>query len=182
MLKRIVSERWLRADAVVGLFPANSDGDDILVHADSACQRALAGFTSCVNRASSLKGNTTMSGGFHRPVQSGRVDYLGAFACTAGTGIDARVSAFEADHDDFNAIMLKAVADRLAEALAEWLHRQDPPPLLGYAADEILDYEQLIAEAYQGIRPALGYPACRITVKNSAVGSCWMPNRIPGYG
>ena len=161
MLKRIVSERWLQADAVVGLFPANSDGDDILVHADSACQQTLARFHFLRKQGKQPEGKyNECLADFIAPVQSGRVDYLGAFACTAGTGIDARVSAFEADHDDYNAIMLKAVADRLAEALAEWLHRQVRLYCWGYAADEILDYEQLIAEAYQGIRPALGYPAC----------------------
>ena len=93
------------------------------------------------------------------PKTSGIGDYIGGFAATAGIGIDAKLDEFEADHDDYNSIMLKALADRLAEALTEWLHREVRTRLWGYAADESLDNDALIAEKYQGIRPAMGYPA-----------------------
>ena len=161
MLRRITSEKWLQADAVVGLFPANSDGDDILVYRDSTRQQALASFHFLRKQGRQPEGKyNECLADFIAPAENGQTDYLGAFACTAGTGIDERVAAFEADHDDYSAIMLKAIADRLAEALAEWLHRQVRLHCWGYAANEVLDNEQLIAEAYQGIRPALGYPAC----------------------
>jgi len=97
---------------------------------------------------------------FVAPRESGRADYLGAFAVTAGVGIDALVGQFEADHDDYNAILTKALADRLAEAFAELLHRRVRTEFWGYARDEALDHEALIKERYQGIRPAPGYPAC----------------------
>ena len=161
MLRRITSEKWLQADAVVGLFPANSDGDDILVYRDSTRQQTLASFHFLRKQGRQPEGKyNECLADFIAPAENGQTDYLGAFACTAGTGIDERVAAFEADHDDYSAIMLKAIADRLAEALAEWLHRQVRLHCWGYAANEVLDNEQLIAEAYQGIRPALGYPAC----------------------
>ena len=172
MLQRITAEKWLQADAVVGLFPANSEGDDILVYADKARQQTLASFHFLRKQGKQPEGKyNECLADFIAPAESGQADYLGAFACTAGTGIDERVKAFEADHDDYNAIMLKAIADRLAEALAEWLHRQVRLHYWGYAADETLDNEQLIAEAYQGIRPALGYPACPDhSEKDAAVG------------
>jgi 5-methyltetrahydrofolate--homocysteine methyltransferase len=94
------------------------------------------------------------------PQSSGKVDYIGGFACTAGLGIDTKLAEFEADHDDYHAIMLKALTDRLAEALAEWLHKKVRMELWGYARDESLSNDELIAEAYTGIRPAMGYPAC----------------------
>ena len=98
-------------------------------------------------------------GDYIAPRDSGIADYIGGFAATAGIGIDAKLQEFEADHDDYHAIMLKALADRLAEALTEWLHRKVRKELWGYAADEAFDNEELIAEKYRGIRPAMGYPA-----------------------
>ena len=161
MLRRILAEKWLQADAVIGLFPANSLGDDILVYTDEAHQRTLATFHFLRKQGRQPEGKfNECLADYIAPAQQGQTDYLGAFACTAGTGIDARVKAFEEAHDDYSAIMLKALADRLAEALAEWLHQQVRLHYWGYATDEKLNNEQLIAEAYQGIRPALGYPAC----------------------
>ena len=98
-------------------------------------------------------------GDYIAPKDSGIADYIGGFACTAGLGIDDKLAEFEADHDDYHGIMLKALADRLAEALTEWLHEQVRTELWGYAADEALDNAALIAEQYRGIRPAMGYPA-----------------------
>jgi len=161
MLQRVTAEKWLRADAVVGLFPANSQGDDILIYADDSRQQTLASFHFLRKQGKQPKGKyNECLADFIAPSENGQADYLGAFACTAGGGIDERIRVFEQDHDDYSAIMLKAIADRLAEALAEWLHRQVRRHYWGYAADETLDNEQLIAEAYRGIRPALGYPAC----------------------
>ncbi|PWV61642.1 methionine synthase [Plasticicumulans acidivorans] len=159
MLARIVDERWLSANAVIGLFPANRDGDDSILWCDETRSRELA-------RLHHLRQQNVRPDG--KPNQSladylapaGTADWVGAFACTAGIGIDAHVARFEAEHDDYNAILLKALADRLAEAFAERLHERVRREWWGYAADEQLDNEQLIAEAYRGIRPAPGYPAC----------------------
>ena len=160
MLDQVVNDSWLRAAAVVGLFPANSVQDDIEVYADEARRQPLARFHFLRKQAKQPQGKyNECLADLVAPQGRGR-DYLGAFACTAGLGIDDRVAAFERNHDDYNAIMLKALADRLAEALAEWLHRQVRRHYWGYAADEALSNEQLIKEAYQGIRPAMGYPAC----------------------
>ncbi len=161
MLERITAEKWLQADAIVGLFSANSQGEDIHVYSDKERKQTLTIFHFLRKQGKQPEGKyNECLADFIAPMENGKTDYLGAFACTAGTGIDDRVKAFEADHDDYNAIMLKAIADRLAEALAEWLHQQVRLYYWGYAADEILDNEQLIKESYQGIRPALGYPAC----------------------
>ena len=162
MLERIVRERWLRAAAVIGLFPANSVGDDIQVFATEARDEPpLVTFHQLrkQGRQPAGKANDCLSD-FVAPFHTGLNDYLGGFACTAGIGIDARVAAFEAEHDDYSALMLKALADRLAEALAELLHLRVRQRHWGYAADEDLSNQDLIAEGYQGIRPALGYPAC----------------------
>jgi len=161
MLQRILDEKWLRADAVVGLFPASSQGDDVRLYVDQARQQPLTEFHFLRKQGRQPQGRyNECLADFIAPAEQGQEDYLGAFACTAGGGIDQRVEAFEREHDDYSAIMLKALADRLAEALAEWLHQQVRRHYWGYVPDEVLDNEQLIAEAYQGIRPALGYPAC----------------------
>jgi 5-methyltetrahydrofolate--homocysteine methyltransferase len=161
MLQRIIDERWLRAAAVIGLFPANSLGDDIAVYADEAREAPIAVFHSLRKQARQPKGRPNEClADFVAPIESGLADYLGGFACTAGIGIDERVAAFEADHDDYSALLLKAVADRLAEALAERLHEHVRKRHWGYAEDEDLENQDLIEERYQGIRPAMGYPAC----------------------
>ena len=161
MLQRINTEKWLRADAVIGLFPANSQGEDLLLYRDNERRQPLASFHFLRKQGRQPAGKFNESlADFVAPIGIDQPDYIGAFACSAGSGIDLRVKDFEQAHDDYNAIMLKAIADRLAEALAEWLHQQVRRHYWGYASDESLDNEQLIAEAYQGIRPALGYPAC----------------------
>ena len=161
MLKRVIGEKWLRAAAVIGLFPANSSGDDILVYKGESREQILTSFHFLRKQGKQPRGKFNESlADFVAPVASGRPDFLGAFACTAGLGIDERVADFEADHDDYSAIMLKAIADRLAEALAEWLHQRVRLDYWGYAAEEQLSNEELIGENYTGIRPAVGYPAC----------------------
>ncbi len=161
MLAQIVAEGWLKARAVFGLFPANSVGDDIELYADEHRGQALMtwhGLRQQYERPAG-KPNTCLAD-FVAPRDSGVADYAGAFAVTAGLGIETKLAEFEAAHDDYRAIMLKALADRLAEAAAEWLHERVRTEYWGYAADERLSNEQLIKEAYQGIRPAPGYPAC----------------------
>jgi len=161
MLERVIAERWLKASAVVGLFPANTVGDDVSVYRDRQAGEPLGTFHFLRKQGRQPAGHANEClADFVAPRDSGVHDWLGAFACTAGLGIDERVRAFEAEHDDYRAILLKALADRLAEALAEWLHERVRRDWWGYAADERLSNADLIAERYRGIRPALGYPAC----------------------
>jgi 5-methyltetrahydrofolate--homocysteine methyltransferase len=163
MLDRIVAERWLTAKAVVGLWPAASVGDDVEVYAADRDDREhpIAVLNFLRQQADKPPGRPDWClADFVAPKGSGARDWIGAFAVTAGIGIDAHVARFEAAHDDYNAILLKALADRLAEALAEALHARVRRELWGYAADEALDNESLIDERYRGIRPAPGYPAC----------------------
>ncbi|WP_374353700.1 vitamin B12 dependent-methionine synthase activation domain-containing protein [Limnohabitans sp.] len=163
MLQKIIDGRWLTANAVVGLFPANALGDDIVFYADEA--RSQQAMTWHGLRQQTEKQTVD---GVTRPSRclsdfvgpQGVQDYAGMFAVTAGIGADKRAQAFEAAHDDYSAIMLKALADRLAEAFAEYLHQRVRTDLWGYAEGEALSNEDLIAEKYQGIRPAPGYPAC----------------------
>ncbi|MEW8086341.1 MAG: methionine synthase [Candidatus Thiodiazotropha endolucinida] len=165
MLERVIDEGWLRAAAVVGLFPANSQGDDILVYRDETRTQTLATLHNLRKQgrqpvAPGKNGQYNESlADYIAPERHGKADYVGAFACTAGIGIELKISEFEADHDDYHAIMLKALADRLAEALAEWLHERVRKEYWGYAKEESLSNQQLIAEEYRGIRPAMGYPA-----------------------
>ncbi len=156
MLAKIVAEKWLTARAVFGLYPARGENEDIVLYTDES-RRVEA--TRWVGLRQQIK---QPAGRFNTALADfvGENDYAGAFAVTAGLGIDNRVAAFEAAHDDYSAIMLKALADRFAEAAAEWLHKQVRTYYWGYAKDEKLDNDALIAEQYQGIRPAPGYPAC----------------------
>jgi 5-methyltetrahydrofolate--homocysteine methyltransferase len=160
LLSRIVGERLLTARAVYGFFPAASVGDDVEVYADASRSGLLTTFPTL--RQQSDKGpaepNQALAD-FVAPAASGLRDTLGAFAVTAGIGADELVRGFERDHDDYGAIMAKALADRLAEALAEWLHRRVRAEW-GYGRDERLSVEELVRERYRGIRPAPGYPAC----------------------
>jgi 5-methyltetrahydrofolate--homocysteine methyltransferase len=177
MLDCIIEEKWLRARAVVGLFPAVAQGDDILVYpveAQGWKESDETSNSSLVTRYSSLTtvhclrqqmerppGRPNLSlADYIAPAESGLTDYLGMFAVTAGLGLNDMVRRYEAAHDDYNAIMAKALADRLAEALAEMMHEWVRRDLWGYAPDETLDNDALIAEQYRGIRPAPGYPAC----------------------
>ncbi len=167
MLKKIVDERWLQANASFGFWPANTaDDDDIELYADeSRSNKVLTWHSLRQQTEKGLDENgdylpSRCLADFIAPKGSGVADYIGGFACTAGLGVDEKVAEFMAEHDDYHAIMLKALADRFAEATAEWLHWRVRTDLWGYAKDEDLDNNALIAEKYQGIRPAPGYPAC----------------------
>jgi 5-methyltetrahydrofolate--homocysteine methyltransferase len=162
MLQRIVEEKWLGASGVIGLFPANSVGsDDIEIYADESRARVLMTWHNLRQQMVKPPDRPNLClADFIAPKGSGVRDYIGAFAVTAGLGAEPRVKAFEAAHDDYNAILLKALADRLAEAFAEHLHWRVRREFWGYAPEEDADNERLIREAYRGIRPAPGYPAC----------------------
>ena len=157
MLKKIIDEKWLKAKAVFGLWPANSIGDDVVINV-GATTRTLHFLRQQVDKP--VERPDFCLADFIAPKDSGKQDWIGAFAVTAGIGIDEHIARFEADHDDYNSILLKALADRLAEALAERLHQRVRKEFWGYQADEELDNEALISEKYVGIRPAPGYPAC----------------------
>ncbi len=161
MLDDVINNKKLSARAVIGLFPAVREQDDLQLYQDDDRQTPLMKLHGL--RQQTKKGE----GQFNRCLSdyvadqaSGVKDYVGAFAVSAGFGVEALVKAFDADHDDYNSILLKAVADRLAEASAEYLHEQVRKEFWGYAPDETFDNEALIRESYQGIRPAPGYPAC----------------------
>ncbi len=160
MLSKIIDEKWLKANAVIGIYPANTiNEDDIEVLAENG-KDIKAVFHGIRQQTKKPAGqfNTALSD-FIAPKTSGKTDYVGAFALTTGIGIDEHVARFEKDHDDYNAIMLKALADRLAEAFAELMHKKVRTELWGSSLDENLTNEQLIKEEYAGIRPAPGYPA-----------------------
>jgi len=158
MLQKIISEKWLTANAVYGLFPASSQGDDIVVYGENG--QEISRFAMLRNQTLKENQANLCLADFIAPQESGKQDYLGAFAVTAGIGIEEKLKAFEADHDDYSAIMLKALADRLAEAFTELLHREIRMKSWGYAPNESLEVEGLFREKYSGIRPAHGYPAC----------------------
>ncbi|HZM14669.1 MAG TPA: methionine synthase [Candidatus Krumholzibacteria bacterium] len=196
MLRRLVTEGWVEARAVFGLFPANAVGDDVEIYADESRRQVLARLSFLRQQAAKSTAPSpapallaTAAGGaagsgaagaprsgadreqtaatpnlcladFVAPRDGGVGDYVGAFAVTAGLGIEKKLAAFAADHDDFSSILLKALADRLAEALAESLHERVRREFWGYAPSESLRNEDLIQEKYCGIRPAPGYPAC----------------------
>jgi 5-methyltetrahydrofolate--homocysteine methyltransferase len=165
MLERIIAERWLTANGALAFYPANSVGDDIEIYADETRRDVL--FTWHGLRQQTRKPvvdgrpnpNQCLSD-FIAPRETGIADYIGMFAVTSGIGLDRREAIFHARNDDYGAIMLKAIADRLAEAFAELLHERVRRDLWGYAFGEDLTGEQLIREGYRGIRPAPGYPAC----------------------
>ncbi|MDH3847353.1 MAG: methionine synthase [Gammaproteobacteria bacterium] len=162
MLEKIVREEWLQARAVLGLFPANTaDHDDLLLYSDDERTMTLERLCHLRQQRAKPEGQAqNCLADFVAPSASGLDDYIGAFALTAGIGIDERVAQFEKAHDDYNAILLKALADRLAEALAEYLHERVRVEHWAYAPEERLGNKELIAERYRGIRPAPGYPAC----------------------
>ena len=162
MLDRIVSEGWLQAKAVIGFWPANTVADDdIEIYADEDRADAVARIHTLRQQMAKKPGQANLAlADFVAPGDTGIGDFVGAFAVTAGIGIDAHVARYEAAGDDYNAILLKALADRLAEAFAEHMHQRVRTEFWGYAAGEALDNDALIAERYRGIRPAPGYPAC----------------------
>ena len=161
MLTKITTNQWLMAKAVYGIFPANAVGDDIEIYSNE--NRA-----EIINVQRTLRQQTKKASGqanlaladFVTPKEKGSIDYVGGFAVTAGLGIEKHIEKFENDHDDYNSIMLKALADRLAEALAEYLHERIRVDFWGYSKNEKLSNEELVKEKYSGIRPAPGYPAC----------------------
>jgi len=161
MLDQIANENWLQYKGVVGIYPANAAGDDIELYANESRQEII--HTVHTMRQQGQKAanvpNIALSD-FIAPKDSGVKDYLGGFAVTAGLGIKEHVDRFEADHDDYKSILLKALADRLAEAFAEALHEKVRKSTWGYEPTESFDNEALIKEKYRGIRPAPGYPAC----------------------
>ena len=161
MLDRIIGEKWLTANAVFGIHLANADGDDIVVYADESRNKVITTFTNLRNQTAKEEKLPNLSlSDFIAPVDSGLLDYIGTFAVTTGIGIEEKLKEFDADHDDYSAIILKALADRLAEAFTEILHKDIRRNYWGYAGDETLAMDDLFKEKYSGIRPAHGYPAC----------------------
>ena len=160
MLDRIVAEKWFKASAVVGMWPANSVGDDIVLFTDESRKTPLAVLHTLRQQLVRREGRSNAAlADFVAPLESGLADYVGGFVVTAGLGEDAVAQRFKDAHDDYSSIMVKALADRLAEAFAERMHQRVRKELWGYAPDEALANTELISEKYRGIRPAPGYPA-----------------------
>jgi 5-methyltetrahydrofolate--homocysteine methyltransferase len=157
MLQRIIDEQWLTPRAVVGFWPAARTGNDIVL-GDTSSSTTLHHLRQQTDKPSG-EANLCLAD-FIAPADSGLADYIGGFCVSTGDGVAEIAARFEAEHDDYNSIMLKALADRLAEALAEYMHQRVRRELWGYAAEEVLSNEELIRERYRGIRPAPGYPAC----------------------
>ncbi len=160
MLKQLVEEKWLKANAVFGLFPAASIGEDIELYTDETRKQILATFRMLRQQNIQADHSNLCLSDYIAPKETGLADWFGGFAVTAGIGIEEKLAEFHADHDDYRAIMLQALADRLAEAAAEWLHLKVRKEYWGYVPQEDLTPEQLLAIEYEGIRPAPGYPAC----------------------
>ena len=161
MLKQIISEKWISANGVVGIWPANAIGDDIQLYTDESRDEVLSTVHSLRQQSKKAASVANLAlADFVAPKETGLQDYIGGFAVTAGLGIEKKIADFEADHDDYNSIMLKALADRFAEAFAEKLHEVVRKETWGYQPNEILTSEDLVREKYRGIRPAPGYPAC----------------------
>ncbi len=162
MLKEIITNKWLKANAVLGIWPANTvDGDTIEVYDPSGNGALIHSFQCLRQQVKKAPGQPNLSlADFIAPKDSRKVDYIGGFAVTAGIGIEKHLERFRLNHDDYNSIMLKALADRLAEAFAELMHEKVRKDFWGYAERESLNKEELVKEKYQGIRPAAGYPAC----------------------
>jgi 5-methyltetrahydrofolate--homocysteine methyltransferase len=161
MLDKIVEEGWLQANAVLGLFPANADGDDVEVYTDESRSEVLTRLCNLRQQGEHREGVPNRSlGDFVAPKETGLDDHVGAFAVTAGIGSEAKIKEFKEALDDYSAILLESLADRLAEAFAERLHERVRTEFWGYVPDEKLDNDDLLKERYAGIRPAPGYPAC----------------------
>ena len=161
MLQQLVQEKWLTNKAVIGIWPANAVGDDIEIYSDESRNEVIAKHHMVRQQSKKAKGEHNMSlADFVAPKETGLADYMGGFAVTAGLGIEEHIERFEKDHDDYSSILLKALADRLAEAFTEFMHEKVRKEIWGYGATEQLTNDDLIKEGYRGIRPAPGYPAC----------------------
>lgn len=161
MLDTMIKERWLTANGVIGFFPANAVGDDVEVYTDDTRTEVLTTLRNLRQQGEHRDGIPNRSlGDFIAPKETGLADYVGAFAVTTGLGIRDKIDEFKAANDDYNAILLESLADRLAEAFAERMHQRVRKEFWGFQPDEQLDNEDLIGEKYVGIRPAPGYPAC----------------------
>jgi len=161
LLDRIINEKLLTARGVVGIFPANSVGDDIEIYADESGKEVIARFFNLRNQEKKTAGLPNLClADFVAPRSSGIRDYLGAFAVTAGMGMEKLLAGFEKEYDDYHGIMAKALADRLAEAFTELIHEKVRKEIWGYAPGESLSLDDMLLERYKGIRPAFGYPAC----------------------
>ncbi len=172
MLKQIIDEKWFSANGVYGLFQANTVNDDIEVYSNESRTELLTTFHSLRQQTQKPPGQANYAlADFVAPKSSGKYDYIGVFAVACGFGMENRVKQFEAEHNDYHGIMLKALADRFAEAFAECLHVRIRKEFWGYANNESLDNEALIDEKYQGIRPAPGYPACPDHTEKSLIWS-----------
>ncbi|MBK7251231.1 MAG: methionine synthase [Gammaproteobacteria bacterium] len=181
LLKELIAGHWLRARAVVGLFPANSVGDDIEVYTDESRRDVRLRLCHLRQQKGKPAGQPhECLADFIAPRESGAADWIGAFAVTAGLGIEPHLERFRHAHDDYSAIMLKALADRLAEACAEHFHEKVRRELWGYAPDEAFTNEELIREAYRGIRPAPGYPACPDHTEKAKLWELLDPERNAG--
>ena len=156
MLDNIIKNNWLQAKAVIGVWQANSDCDDVNLFENG---KQISTYNFLRQQGKKSKSNRCLAD-LVAPLTSGRKDYMGSFVCTAGLGIEKQLAVYEKDHDDYNSIMLKAIADRLAEALTEYMHEKIRKEIWGYAADEQFENKDLIKEEYKGIRPAPGYTAC----------------------
>jgi 5-methyltetrahydrofolate--homocysteine methyltransferase len=181
LLQQLVREKWLTARAVIGFYPANSVGDDIEIYSDDSRTQVTAKlFHLRQQMAKPADRPNRCLADYVAPKSSGKKDYIGVFAVTAGIGIEQHVQRFEAAHDDYNSILLKALADRLAEAFAECMHMHVRKEYWGYAPEENLSNEELVAEAYRGIRPAPGYPACPDHTEKATLWSLISPDKNAG--
>jgi 5-methyltetrahydrofolate--homocysteine methyltransferase len=176
LLREIITKRLLTARAVYGFWPANAVGDDVELYGDELRRNAIARIHTLRQQQETTTGRNLALADFIAPKESGIADYVGAFAVTTGIGVTELVARFERDHDDYNSIMTKALADRLAEALAEVIHRE--ARRAWYASDENLSNEDLVAEKYRGIRPAPGYPACPDHTEKSTLFNLLRADRI----
>jgi len=199
MLQQIVSEKWLTAKGILGIFPANTiNDDDIIIGTDVACNVSTAFITLRQQSQKTAGAPNIALADFIAPKESGIQDYIGCFCVTTGFGVDEKASEFEKQLDDYNSILVKALGDRLAEAFAEYLHLKVRKEIWGYSSDEKLSNDELIKENYTGIRPAPGYPACpdhlekptiwkllnveeKIGVKLTESMAMWPASSVSGY-
>jgi len=181
MLKKIVDEQWLEARGVIGLFPANAVGDDIEIYTDEM-RNEVAHTLHNLRQQDQKRGdkpNYCLSD-FIAPKDSDKADYMGGFAVTTGHKIEQKIAEFEKEHDDYQSIMLKVLADRLAEAFAEHMHERVRKEFWAYQSEESLDNEDLIKEKFRGIRPAPGYPACPDHTEKATLWKMLQPDENAG--